>query len=148
MKKSPLVSAIVTTFNNEDTLDACLRSILAQDYSPFELIVVDNHSKDKTRKIAKKYTDKLFTQSPERSAQRNRAVKESSGEIVIILDSDMILTNSVISEVVSALDSKDVVGVIIPEESIGSGFWARHRHGRSPPRHRLRPVTEGSFWAA
>lgn len=123
MKKNPKVSIIVPTYNSEKTLETCLKSIKAQSYTSIELIIVDNHSKDSTLSIAKKYSSKVFSKGPERSSQRNYAAKKASGEYVVFIDSDMKLTKDVIKECVSVFD-KDTSGVIIPEESFGGNFWA------------------------
>ena len=124
--KNPIVSVIVTTYNNHATLDACLGSIKSQTYEDIELVVVDNHSKDDTLEIAKKYTDKVYTKGPERCAQRNYAVEKSSGDYVVIIDSDMELNEDVIKACVSKVTADNQVrGVIIPEESFGTGFWAQ-----------------------
>lgn len=122
----PKVSVIVTTLNNAATIDACLESIISQNYKPLELVVVDNFSTDNTLEIAKKYTEKVFSKGPERSTQRNYAVKKSTGKYVCIIDSDMTLENNVIKECVAAIEkSTGIESVIIPEESFGEGFWAQ-----------------------
>ncbi|MEK9871049.1 MAG: glycosyltransferase, partial [Gammaproteobacteria bacterium] len=58
----PLISVVVTTKNEEKHIGNCLASIAAQDYPAdrLEIIVVDNDSDDKTKEIARKYTDKVF----------------------------------------------------------------------------------------
>lgn len=123
--KNPLVSVIVTTRNNHATLDACLRSIAAQDYKQIELIVVDNNSSDDTKEIAARYTKLVFNKGPERSAQRNFAADKASGEYLLIIDSDMELGERVVSSCVDVVRARpEVGGVIIPEESFGEGFWA------------------------
>lgn len=124
--KQPLVSAIVTTRNNHDTLDACLRSIAEQTYTNIELVVVDNSSTDDTKDIARRYTDKVFNKGPERSTQRNFAVEQARGEYIVIIDSDMELTPQVIASCVAKMESGATYGgIIIPEESFGEGFWAQ-----------------------
>ncbi len=122
---SPLVSVIVPTRNSSEFLEACLKSIRDQTYKNIELIVVDNNSTDNTKEIANKYTDKVFNQGPERSAQRNFGSKNSAGEFVVFIDSDMELSNEVIAECVVKASEQTVTGVIIPEESFGVGFWAQ-----------------------
>lgn len=57
---SPIVSVVVTTKNEERNIETCLRSFLAQTYAPIEIIVVDNGSTDRTKEIARKYTDQVF----------------------------------------------------------------------------------------
>jgi len=120
----PLVSVIVTTKNNHDTLDACLTSISQQDYSNIQLLVIDNNSSDDTKDIALRYTPLVFDKGPERSAQRNFGVQEASGQYICIIDSDMELSPLVISSCVQNLHSK-AAALIIPEESFGKGFWAQ-----------------------
>lgn len=123
---TPLISVIVTTRNNEPTLDACLRSIKEQTYEPLELLVVDNNSSDRTAEIAKQYTDLVFTKGPERSAQRNYAAAKANGTYVLIIDSDMELSENVVKDCVEAITQDDrTKAVIIPEESFGEGFWAK-----------------------
>ena len=121
----PLVSIIVTTKNNHDTLEACLKSIVDQSYKTIELIVVDNFSTDDTTEIAKKYTQFIFEKGPERSTQRNYAVEKASGEFVLIIDSDMELDQGVVSACVTMVQSNQGTrAVIIPEVSFGQGYWA------------------------
>ncbi|MDB5185586.1 MAG: glycosyltransferase, group 2 family protein [Candidatus Saccharibacteria bacterium] len=119
------VSIIVPTKNSSSTLDACLRSIKEQTYAPIEIILVDNFSSDDTQEIAKQYTGKVFAKGPERCTQRNYGVDQSTGEYVAIIDSDMNLSPRVIEECVHAIEQAGAVGVIIPEESFGKGFWAQ-----------------------
>lgn len=122
----PLVTVIVTTRNNEATLDACLASIAAQSYDPIELIVVDNNSTDATREIAGTYTPLVFTKGPERSAQRNYGASVAHGAYMLIIDSDMELSEHVIQDCVNTVqDNPDTKAIIIPEESFGEGFWAK-----------------------
>ncbi len=123
--KQPVVSVIVTTRNNQPTIDACLQSIANQTYPAIELIVVDNQSKDKTVEIAKRYTKLVFDKGPERSAQRNFAVSKATGRYVLIIDSDMELTKNVVKSCVNRAEQDGLRSVIIPEESFGVGFWAQ-----------------------
>ena len=125
MNNSPIVSVIVPTYNSSKFLEACLESIKQQNYKNIELIVVDNNSTDDTKEIAKQYTDKVFNKAPERSTQRNYGVEQSQGEYVAIIDSDMKLSQNVIRKAVEEIQRDTAVGVIIPEESFGEGFWAQ-----------------------
>lgn len=123
---SLLVSVVVPTKNSASTLGDCLASIASQTYPDIEIIVVDNFSSDDTASIAQKYTKMFFTKGPERSAQRNFAVQQATGTYVCIIDSDMILSKSVIEDCVAAMkQEKNSSGVVIPEESFGEGFWAQ-----------------------
>lgn len=97
------VSVIITTKNEEKNIENCLKSIASQSYpnDNIEIIVVDNSSTDKTKEIARKFTDKVFDKGPERSAQRNFGVEKSIGEYFLQLDADQILKSDVIKKCVN-----------------------------------------------
>jgi len=129
MNNKPLVSVIVPTKNSEPTIGACLKSIKQQTYKDIEIIVVDNNSLDKTKKIVDDFKISLYNKGPERSAQRNFGALRSKGEYLLFIDSDMKLSNTVVVDCVNKLKTKNLKrklgGIIIPEESFGEGFWAR-----------------------
>ncbi|MCL4384851.1 MAG: glycosyltransferase family 2 protein [Cyanobacteria bacterium] len=121
-----LVSVIITTKNSSNTLKACLESVTKQTYRNFEIIVVDNNSSDDTKEIAYNYANKVFNKGPERSLQRNYGVEKSEGKYVLILDSDMMLTNDVIKSCIEKINSdNNYKAIVIPESSFGLGFWAQ-----------------------
>ncbi len=127
MKPSlPKVSVIVTTKNNEQTIRRCLESITSQTYANTELFVVDNASTDSTVTISNEYANKVYTRGPERSAQRNFGASNAGGKYLLFIDSDMVLSESVLSDCVDLVSSdKETVAVIIPEKSVGIGFWSK-----------------------
>jgi len=127
----PLVSVVISTKNEEKNIENCLKSIVFQTYPKenIEIIVVDNNSTDKTAEIAKKYTDKVFNKGPERSAQRNYGMLEkSSGDFLMFLDADMVLSPYVVSNCVEKI-SKDesLVGLYVSEIVLGNSFFSRVR---------------------
>jgi glycosyltransferase involved in cell wall biosynthesis len=131
MKKSPLVSVIIPTKNSAEFLENCLKSIKSQTYKNIEMIVVDNNSSDNTKEIALKYTKLVFNKGPERSAQRNFGASKSKGEYLLFIDSDMELSKTVVEDCIRQVESypstslRTLGGIIIPEESVGEGFWAK-----------------------
>lgn len=122
----PLVSVVVPTFNSERFLEECLRSIRRQTYTNIKVIVVDNYSTDKTREIAEKYGAKVVLCRGIRSRARNVGAGLSKGEFILSIDSDMELTSNVVNECVVKMEN-DFDAVIIPEVSVGEGFWAECR---------------------
>jgi glycosyltransferase involved in cell wall biosynthesis len=126
MKKNPLVSIIIPTKNSASTIGACLKSIRNQTYKNIEIIVVDNNSSDKTKEISRKYTKIIFNKGPGRSTQRNFGAFKARGEGVLFIDSDMELSKNIVSDCILLLEkNKNIKGIIIPEESFGTSFWAR-----------------------
>ncbi len=123
------ISVIVTTKNEEENIESCLGSVKQQSYpcGKIEIIVVDNDSIDRTKEIARKYTDKVYNYGPERSAQRNFGVKAANGKYILYLDADMVLSENVIKECVNKCENEDNIALYIPERIIGEGFWVRVR---------------------
>lgn len=137
-KLNPLVSIIVPTLNSEQFLEKCLKSIVNQTYKNIEIIVVDNYSTDKTRKIVssfrnsyvnkKKISLKLVKKGPERSKQRNSGAEKSRGKYLLFIDSDMEMSSKVVEECIRKIkSSNNIKTIVIPEESIGEGFWVECR---------------------
>lgn len=122
---NPLISIIISTKNSSEFLEECLRSVKKQTYKNFEIIIVDNNSTDNTKEIAKKYTDKVFNYGPERSAQRNFGVKQAKGKYLLIHDSDIYFNQDSIAEYVKLAELENCDVIILPERSIGIGYWAK-----------------------
>jgi glycosyltransferase involved in cell wall biosynthesis len=89
--------------------------------------VVDNFSDDKTVENAKKYTTKVYSKGSERASQRNYGAKVSSGEYLLYLDADMILSSSVIEECVEKCETERLDALYIPEGIVGEGYWIKVR---------------------
>ena len=126
--KDKLVSVIVSTKNEEKNIENCLKSIIYQTYNNIEIIVVDNASSDRTKEIARKYTNLVFDKGPERSAQRNFGVGISNGKYILYLDADMILAQFVVESCINEINADDkVVGLYIKEVILGKGLWSKAR---------------------
>jgi len=89
------ISAIVTTKNEEDYIDACLESLSWVN----EILVVDSFSEDKTIDIARKYTDFVVQHEYSGPAdQKNWAISQVSNKWIILLDADEIVPPSLKEE--------------------------------------------------
>lgn len=89
--KNPLISVIIPTYNRAWAIKEAIDSILAQEYSRFEIIVVDDGSTDETQQILEAYTADIsiiHQRNKGVSAARNRGVDSASGQWVAFLDSD------------------------------------------------------------
>ena len=87
----PKVSIIIPTYNRFQFLTDAIESVLSQNYSDFELIVVDDGSTDGTDKFLKQYKNniKIITQKNTGvSAARNKGIKYCDGKYIALLDSD------------------------------------------------------------
>jgi glycosyltransferase involved in cell wall biosynthesis len=89
--KLPTVSVLLPTYDRAGYLGAAVESVLAQTFGDFELIVVDDGSRDETPRLLASYTDRLRYLRQENkgmAAARNRGIREARGELVGLLDSD------------------------------------------------------------
>jgi glycosyltransferase involved in cell wall biosynthesis len=91
----PRFSVVIPTYNRADFISKTISSVLAQAFTGFELIVVDDGSSDNTTEVVETFNDsriRYFKQSnKERGAARNFGVSQASGEYVTFLDSDDVI---------------------------------------------------------
>lgn len=119
------VTVVVPTKNAARTLAACLESLRAQSH-PCQVVVVDNGSTDGTQQIAELGADHVLHAGPERSAQRNLGARTFPADYLGFIDADMVLQPKVVEEAVALL-RKGAGSVIVPERTVGQGFWAEVR---------------------
>ncbi len=91
----PKYSIIIPVFNAEKYLDTCLKSIFNQNYKQYEIVLIDDCSKDESPKICRNYAQQhpeiIFLQMPHNngvSAARNLGVHHASGDYLLFIDSD------------------------------------------------------------
>ena len=138
------ISVIVPTKDSARTLAACLASVRAQTHPDVELVVVDNSSTDATPEIARSVADRFLTFGPERSAQRNHGAANSTGELLLFVDSDLSLESGVCEDAATAAAANPSWGsLIVPELAHGEGFLARCR-GLEKRLYLDNPSVEGS----
>ena len=90
MTQRPLVSVIMAAFQAERFLEDAISSVLAQDYAPFEVVVCDDGSTDRTPEILAAHSELRTVRQPNSgaAAARNAAVAASSGELLAVFDAD------------------------------------------------------------
>ena len=96
MKKNSF-SIIIPVYNSEKYLEACISSIINQNYQNFELILVDDGSTDNSASILKKYSKldervkTVYKENGGVSSARNTGIDTSKNDYIIFVDSDDIL---------------------------------------------------------
>ena len=112
----PLVSIIIPVYNSEIHLAQCIKSVLDQTWTSFEIIIVDDGSNDQSMKVANSFNHnkiKVLSQANiSAGAARNRGIIEAKGDFIQFLDADDILSKNKIELQVKALiDNRGKVAV-------------------------------------
>jgi len=134
-----MVSVVLATKNEEANIGNHIECLKKQAYPAdrIELIVVDLDSTDKTREIAKRFTDNVFN-FPEivnlkrvknyRGAQVNFGVAKSRGEVLFLPDTDMTYEPQLIKEAVNLIFQRGFDALFVPEEIVGTGYFGKIRN--------------------
>lgn len=86
-----MISIIIPAFNREAFLNKAIESVLQQSFQDFELIVVDDGSRDNTYGVVSRFSDRIKYVKQENKGPgcaRNRGIKESTRDFIAFLDSD------------------------------------------------------------
>jgi cellulose synthase/poly-beta-1,6-N-acetylglucosamine synthase-like glycosyltransferase len=109
----PRISIIVAAYNSQETINECLKSILAQDYPGglFEVIVMDGGSKDSTVKIAQQFPIKVVSIRLNAPAAYNYATKIAAYPVLGFIDADAKVEREWLKKLVPLLAEQKVAGV-------------------------------------
>jgi glycosyltransferase involved in cell wall biosynthesis len=103
------VSVVCTCYNKQDYIAGAIESVLQQDFEPFELIVVDDGSTDKSPDIIDSYSNpklKVIHQSNQHvSEARNQGILQAKGKYILPLDGDDQLLPDAIKNLYQAIES-------------------------------------------
>lgn len=108
------LSVIIPTYNRVDYLREAIESVLAQTFTDFELIVVDDGSTDGTRELAASYKGRVRYISQQNcgpSAARNNGIKNAVGRYIAFLDSDDIWLPEMLAKQVAMLSKDPAAGL-------------------------------------
>ena len=111
MKK---VTVILPVYNAEDYVERCLDSILNQTYTDYEIMVINDGSKDSSYEIIKKYEeknpDKIIVINQENKGvarTRNESIKRADSKYIMFVDNDDYLDKDYIETYVKAIEKDD-----------------------------------------
>lgn len=118
MKAGEKVSIIEPCYNQGQYLRQALDSVIAQTYSNWEAIVINDGSTDNTDVVAKKYLEKdsriryLKQGNMGVSIARNNAIKSSEGYYILPLDADDIIDPTYIEKAVSVFQKEPSIKIV------------------------------------
>ena len=104
------MSIIIPVYNSSSTLKECLDSIFSSTFKDFEVIVVSGNSTDDSIKIAKQFQIKII-ELPENKGPalaRNKGFQVAQGDIILFLDSDVILNKNSLSLIIDKFSLTEV----------------------------------------
>lgn len=143
MKQQPFVSVIVPSYNIEDYIAECIESIIEQSYSDWELILVDDGSKDHTGEICDEYAKKnerirvIHKENGGLVSARKCGLKEAAGEYIFYVDGDDWITPDAL-EIVCECAQREAADIVIADyiqvqgdekknisQNIGGGLYTK-----------------------
>ena len=117
----PKVSIVIPVYNNSELIIDALRSVKEQTFKDFEVIIVDDGSKDNTVKVINNYIDennlrnyylyKKKNGGP--SSARNYGINESKGEYIMFLDSDDLYDKRIVEKLYGCIKNKNKNTVVL-----------------------------------
>lgn len=111
MEQKPIISAIVPVYNAEKYLRNCLNRFLAQTFSQWEVILVDDGSRDGSGKICDEYAEKdprfrvIHKENEGVSVARNVGIEASKGDYLMFVDADDWCTRTCMEKMVNAMET-------------------------------------------
>jgi glycosyltransferase involved in cell wall biosynthesis len=103
------ISVVIPAYNEEKILGKCLEALKRQTKKPYEIIVVDNNSSDKTSEVAKnKGARVVFEKMRGASYARNKGFDEAKGDVVLRTDADTIVPQDWVEKMEKGFMDQDV----------------------------------------
>ncbi len=130
---SPTVSVVIPTMNREGLLPRAIDSVIAQTFTDWEIVLVDDGSTDGTPRVARSYLDRLgerLTYIPQDncgcSAARNRGINASRGRFISFLDSDDEFLPHKLQRQIELFDARPETGFVYSDFSFIDLNGERH----------------------
>ena len=120
-------SVLVPVYNAEDYLDECIQSVLHQTYQNFDMILVDDGSKDNSGEIIDRFArmyDNIFAYHKENAGQlhtREYAIERATGDYYVFLDSDDTLRENALETICSKINEYNCDCVVYQWERVSNG---------------------------
>ncbi|MBU1000863.1 glycosyltransferase family 2 protein [Patescibacteria group bacterium] len=135
------ISVVLAVFNEESNLKTCLNSV--KDLA-WEIVIVDGGSKDKTLDIAKEFGARIIQTNnpPNFHINKNKAIDAATGEWVLQLDADEVISAELVEEMKKVISSKlNINGYWLPRKNLFLGRFLKK--GGQYPDYTLRLYKKG-----
>jgi glycosyltransferase involved in cell wall biosynthesis len=111
----PKVSVIIPTYNRGKLITRAIESVFKQTYRDFEIIIIDDGSKDETPNVLAPYLNRIkyiYQENRGISAARNQGIRQASGDYIAFLDSDDEWVEDKLAIQVEILDNNKNIGIV------------------------------------
>jgi len=129
----PKLSVIIPVYNSRETLGECITAVLNSDYKDYELIVIDDASTDDSVEVAKKFPCRVISLETNQGAAvtRNRGAREAKNEILLFIDSDIIVKPDSISKIITKFSEDDNISGVVGAYCLDNrftNFLSQYKH--------------------
>lgn len=130
MKDNPKISIIIPVYNEKEDIVTTIKHIKKLNYSNYELIIIDDSTDETPQMIADNSYEKLVYLKPEtrkdRSQARNIGINKSTGEILVILNADVLLPPDFLNKLIDNYSDGCDYLLVDSEVFNLSSIYARH----------------------
>lgn len=111
----PQLSIVIPVYNVEKYIEDCIKSVLNQNYSNFELILIDDGSTDNSREVCQKYIELdsrvtlIVQENLGVSTARNIGISKASGQYIMFIDGDDMLQKDTLNTLMSNSENNDMI---------------------------------------
>ena len=141
IEDKPTTSVIIINFNGQHYLARCLRSLMAQSYRDFEVIIVDNASTDGSVEVIQEKFQEIWLIKNNKNLMfaeaNNQALEISLGKYFLLLNSDTIVHGDALEQMAHFLDTHPEAGAVTCKLLNPDGSIQYHMHRRFPTFLRL-----------
>lgn len=113
------ISVILVTYNSKAYIEPCLGSILSQGFKDYEVIIIDNASRDETKSIINaRYPEIILIENSQNLGTcraRNQGIAKASGRFILCLDHDVKLYPDFLENIFHEIEGKDTIGAVQPK---------------------------------
>ncbi|MBR8838295.1 MAG: glycosyltransferase [Stigonema ocellatum SAG 48.90 = DSM 106950] len=130
----PTVSVIISTYKRANLVSQAIESVLAQTYTDYEIIVVNDGSPDNTKEVLDQFGDHITAIHQENqgvSAARNAGIRAAQGQYIAFLDDDDLWLPNKLEKQIACLESNPKIGLVysdmfcFDENGVFPHTWAK-----------------------
>lgn len=113
------ISVVIPAYNEEEHIETCLESIRSQSVKPYEVIVVNNNSTDRTEEKARRLADRVVFEGEQGVVYAlNAGIRAARGDVVAFMGGDCVADREWIKAIRLAFEKEDLIGVFGPIASM------------------------------